>query len=183
MKKLLFILLCISSLYSQSHFYFGGSMGAYHESFEEQSNVVENTTITSLKIGYGQRKAYAVEFSFDYIKNKSKVFSSSGKYDGNRYGFNLALVKSFDYDLFVLPFIKAGFGSGFMHIQRTTQKKISYGSYNLATGVFIPIYKKFDIELGYKYRYMSYQPIDTIAEKTRYKSHINILYSGINFRF
>jgi len=183
LKKLLFILLYVSALYSQSYFYVGTSLGAYHESFENQDDVTLNTSIANVKVGYGKRKAYAIEFSFDYIPNKSKIFSSSGKYDGDRYGFNLALIKSFDYDIFVLPFIKAGFGSGYMHIQRSIQDKLSYGSYNLSGGIFIPLDKSFDIELGYEYRYTSYQTINTIADRIDYKSHVNFIYTGINFRF
>ena len=183
LKKLLFILLYVATLYSQSNFYIGTSLGAYHESFVNQDNIILNTSIANLKVGYGHREAYAVEFSFDYIQNKSKIFSSSGQYDGDRYGFNLALVKSFDYDIFILPFIKAGFGSGFMKIQRSIQKKLSYGSYNLAAGILVPLNKTFDLELGYEYRYLSYQSINTVAQRVHYKSHVNTVYTGINFRF
>jgi opacity protein-like surface antigen len=183
LKKLLFTLLFSSALYSQSHFYFGTSAGAFHESFVDQDNVVLNTVIANFKMGYGQQKAYAIEFSFDYTKNDSRVFSSTTTNDGDKYGFNLNLVKSFDYNIFILPFIKAGFGTGFLEIERSLQKKLSYGSYNLAGGIFIPLNKTFDLELGYEYRYTSYQAINTIAQRIHYKSHVSVLYSGINYRF
>ncbi len=183
LKKLLFFLLFTSSLYSQSLLYIGTSIGAYHESFDTDDDISLSTSIANFKIGYGNRKNYAIEFILDYMPNKSKIFSSSGTYDGDRYGFNIALVKAFDFDIYALPFIKAGFGSGYMKINRNMQRKLSYGSYNVAAGMFLPINATLDVELGYEYRYVSYQSINTISQSLQYDAHANSVYCGINIRF
>ena len=183
LKKLLLFLLLMSSLYSQSQFYIGTGIGAYNESFDTDNDISLSTSIATFKVGYGDRKNYAIELILDYMPNKSKIFSSSGTYDGDRYGFNLALVKAFDFDIYALPFVKAGFGSGFMKIDRAMQTKLSYGSYNIAAGMLLPVNKTFDIELGYEYRYVSYQAINTIAQRVQYNAHANSVYGGINIRF
>ena len=183
MKKIFLLLLLILPIYAnEAQFYIGASLGGYHESLV-QNNAVVNEPIATLKVGYGERNNYAVEFSVDYIQNDSQIFSSGTSTDKDRYGFNLALLKAYDFDIYVLPYIKAGFGSGYMKITRAMQNKISYGSYNLATGIFIPINKTFDIEIGYEYRYLSYQSVNTIAQRVQYKAHANIISSGLNIRF
>jgi len=184
LKKTLLFLLFISSLYAkEGSFYIGSSYGAYNELFDTQTKVESSSAIANIKVGYGLRKSYAVEFSLDYTKNKSKIFSSSGASDGDKYGFNLDLVKSFDYDIYIFPFVKAGFGAGTMKIERSLQKKLSYGSYNLCGGFFLPLGKTYDLEFGYQYRYVSYQAINTITQRIKYKSHANIAYAGFNIRF
>jgi len=162
----------------------GMSAGAFNETFNtvEASN---SSAMATLKVGYGDIKAYAVEFSLDYAYNRSKIFSTSSEVtrDGNKYGFNVSLLKSFDWDIYILPLVRVGFGTGFLDIDRTLQKNLSYGSFQLALGTFVPISDDFDLELGYEIRSTSYEAINTIVTKTSYGSISNIAYMGINYRF
>jgi len=162
----------------------GLSAGAFNETFDtiEASN---SSAMATFKVGYGDIKAYAVEFSLDYAYNRSKIFSTSADVsrDGNKYGFNVSLLKSFDWDIYILPFVKVGFGTGFLDIDRTLQKNLSYGSFQGTLGTFVPLNNDIDLELGYEIRSTSYEAINTIVTKTSYSSLSNIAYMGINYRF
>jgi len=184
LKKTVLFLLLLSSLYADSKIYMGLSSGVFNESFstvEAQSS----SAMATFKVGYGDIKAYAVEFSVDYANNRSKIFSSSSEVskDGDKYGFNVSLIKSFDYDIYILPFIKVGFGSGFLDIERALQKSLAYGSFQFGMGAYLPLGEDFDIELGYEIRNTSYEAINTIVKQTSYDSVSNIAYMGINYRF
>jgi hypothetical protein len=179
-KITLFLVLLSSYLYANAGIYVGIGGGGYWENFTKE-NLKSSSAMGALKIGYGDRKRYSIELSIDYLKNDSTIFSSSGE-DGDKFGFNVALIKAFDFH-YLYPYMKAGFGSGLLTIQRELQTSLSYGSYNLATGAFIPLNKTLDLELSYEYRYNTYQGVNTISQRVRYESHINIFYSGINIRF
>lgn len=184
MKKLLLFLLLLTSLSAQEQVYCGITSFYTQENFTnlEAKNVALRTKV---KIAYGDIKSYAVEFSIESMKNSSKIFSAPGvnTLDGDMLGFNIELLKSFDLDIYVYPFIRAGFGTGAMDIKRELQSSLSYGSFNLSSGLFIPIYSDVDLELGYEYRSISYESIDTIIAKTSYKSNSNSFYFGFNVRF
>lgn len=184
MKKLILFLLLVSSLYSESKVYVGLSAGVFNEQFSE-IEATNSSSIAAFKIGYGDIKAYAVEFSLDYAQNSSKIFSSSPNVtkDGDKYGFNVSLLKAFDWDIYVLPFAKIGFGTGFLDIDRELQKSLTYGSFQFTLGTFVPIGDDFDLELGYEIRTTSYEAINTIITNTSYDSMSNIAYMGINYRF
>ena len=185
MKKIILFLLLLSSLFGEAKFYIGSSYGMLEEEFTDDIDAQSSTSVVTVKAGYGVREAYAVELALEYIDTQSKIFSSNSdtEFDGAKYGMNVSLLKAFDLDIYILPFIKAGFGAGSLTIERIMQNKLYYGSFNVGTGFFIPIAKNFDFELGYDYKYTSYEAIDTIAEKLSYQSHINIAYLGLNVRF
>lgn len=184
MKILLLFFLLLSSLYAKSSIYIGTNTGIYHESFNKVK-ASSSGEIATFQVGYGDRKAYAVEFSLDYSQNSAKVFSSSTDVskDGDRYGLNISLLKAFDFNIYALPFVKVGFGTGTFDIKRTLQKSLTYGTFNFTLGTFLPLSQHFDAEVGYEIRETSYESIDTIATKTSYGSLINIAYMGINYRF
>jgi opacity protein-like surface antigen len=183
LKKIVLFFLLLGTLYAQeAGLYMGSSLASYNESFNSNSDVSITTSMETIKCGYGARNGYSVELSFDFIQNNSQIFSTNQE-DGDRYGFNLALSKAFTLNKYLLPFVKVGFGSGTMKIERELQKHLSYGSYNLATGLLIPLNKHYDLEVGYEYRYISYESIDTIAQTIQYKSNANIFSLGINVRF
>jgi len=180
LKKILLSLLLLTSLYAESKIYLGSSVGFTNEKFTDDVDAKSSTGVLKLKAGYGDRKLYAIEFSVDYTDNKSKIFSAN---DGVKYGLNVELVKAFDLDVYVLPFFKAGFGSGSLEIDGQFQDKLHYGSFNLSTGIFIPINEHFDFELGYDYKYVSYEGIDTIADQVSYDSNANTVFFGFNVRY
>lgn len=184
MKKILLFLLVISSLYCNDKFYLGTNYGYYQEKFSI-INANNTSTISRIKVGYGDIKSYAIEFSLDYLPNQSKIFSSSTNVtkDGDKIGFNVALIKAFDFNIGLYPFAKVGFGTGFMDIKREIQNSLSYGSFNLSAGTFVPLSDTIDLELGYEYRSVSYQAVDTIVTKRRISSNANIVYIGFNVRF
>ncbi len=180
MKKTLSILLLVSSLYSDAKLYFGLNYGSINEEFKNDLDAQSSSQMISFKGGYGDINAYAIDLSIDIVDNKSSIFS---KTDGKKYALNLEFVKAFDFDTFMNPFFSAGFGSGQLKITNTLQDSLSYGSLNVGVGTFIPINEYFDLEIGYKYKYLSYERVDTIVEKVSYKSHTNTIYSGFNLRF
>jgi hypothetical protein len=179
LKKILLFLLLITSLYAESKIYLGLNAGAYLEQLDASSKSA-TTEMISIKAGYGDIKAYAVEISIDYIDNKTDLFASG---DGVKYGMNVSLLKSFDFNLFFIPFIKGGFGTGKMDsTAKTNKNSLAYGSFNLGIGSFIPINDSFDLELGYDYRALTYEKVDAALSSIS-KSNVNLLYAGVNYRF
>lgn len=181
MKKTILFLLLLTSVYADnSQIYLGLSSGYYNESFTDGVDAKSSSYMSKLKIGYGDRDAYAVEFSLDYMDNQSNIFSSS---DGSKTGMNVELLKAFDFNTFFNPFFKAGFGAGFLSIDTKMQQTLHYGSYNLGAGFFVPLNKSFDFELTYDYKAITYEELDTIANSISYKSNLNAISFGINMRY
>jgi opacity protein-like surface antigen len=182
LKKLLLSTLLLSSLYAESKIFLGTSYGYYSESLTrtDSSETSGSSNMLSIKAGYGDVKAYAIEFSLDYIDNKDALFSQN---DGEKYGLNVDLLKAFDFDIYILPYIKAGFGAGILDTE-LNDGSFKYGSFNLGLGTFIPINDSLDLELGYNYRYLTYEKDnDTTTNEATPTSHINLIYLGINTRF
>lgn len=181
MKKLLLFFTLLSSLYSEATFYIGSNIAYQYEILSTGKKKAFNTTENiNLKVGYGDIKAYSVELSLDYSPNNSNVVSQN---DEAKYGFNIEVLKAFDFNLFFNPFLKVGFGSGSMKAQRELQTNITYGSYNFGAGVYIPINEDFDIELGYLYKTVSYEKFNLLDQSIELSSHQNNSYAGINYRF
>ncbi|MBN2815757.1 MAG: porin family protein [Campylobacterales bacterium] len=177
MKKIaLFIPLFFSSLlFGESQIYMGTSYGYSNVSTKYANSTVEETyseDTVRIKAGYGQREAYAVEFSMEYIESQPK-----------KYAFDISVIKAFDWGIYVNPYIKAGFGAGILDNRENEDKSLTYGSFNLGTGLFIPMGKHFDFELAYEYKNRSYQKVNELDGTESRTSHVNMFYSGINVRF
>ena len=180
MKKIILFLFLITSLYSDAKIYLGLSYGFYDENFIDGNQAQSSGTIEKLKVGYGDRKSYAIELSLEHLKNDSEIFSQN---DSDKYGINIELIKAFDFDIHVNPFFKAGIGTDYLKIDREVQDTLYYGSFNLGLGIFIPVNEYFDFVLEYDHKSISYEGIDTIAEQISYKSNLNSAHLGFNVRF
>jgi hypothetical protein len=185
LKKIILFLLLISSLYSDAKVYIGANIGTFNESFNGDTEAFSSSQLATIKIGYADRDTYGVEFSLDYMKNRSKIFSSDEKTqtDGDRYGLNVSLTKAFNYDIYIIPYVKGGFGAGVLDIKRVTQDNLFYGLFNIGGGILLPVNENFDFEIGYDYKYSSYKAIDMVVEKMIYKSNIHVAYFGFNVRY
>ncbi len=184
MKRTFFTLfLSVCSLFAfqyDAKFYMGLGGGVQYEKFTDEKGTKNTPAFGALKFGYGDRRAYAVEFTLNYIDNKSNIFSNNDK---QRYGMDVMFVKAYNISKYVYPLFRAGFGAGEMKVERKLENKIAYSSYNLGAGAFFPFTEHFDIEATYEYRYTSYESVDLIAEKLKLQSHINQIYFGVNYRF
>ena len=125
-----------------------------------------------LKAGYGIREAYAIEFALDYINS-----------DPKKYAFEIALVKAFDWGIYINPFVKAGFGAGIIDNSENENKSLTYGSFNLGGGFYVPMGEHYDIEFSYEYQNRSYEKVDRADTTESRTSHSNIAYIGFNVRF
>jgi hypothetical protein len=168
-----------TALYADAKLYFGVAYANISEKFDNL-NAKSSSDAIKVKVGYGIREAYAIEFSVENVKNESKIFSTK---DDDKYGANIELIKAFDLDTFIYPYFKAGFGAGRMDINRELQDKLNYGSFNFELGTFIAVNEHLDFELGYGYKKISYESIDTVVAETEYKSTAGTLYIGFNTRF
>ena len=184
MKKVILIFFFTINLFAEAQPYIGLNYGAIYDKLST-ANASSTSQFLNLKAGYGVRKSYAVEIYLEYIQNRSKIFSSNPttQYDGDKYAINVELVKSFDFDIYILPFIKAGFGAGSFKVVRSLDNKISYGSFNLGTGFYIPISKYYDIELGYRYKSISNEGLDLVSQIIVHTSNANVAYVGFNLRY
>lgn len=176
MKKIAIILLLLSSLYADAKIYTGASYGYLNESFSAENAKANSVGVAKIKVGYGDIKGYAVEFSLDYSAADSNYLSSE---IAPRYAMNIDLVKAFDFDIYINPFFKAGMGSGYL--ESTENGKLAFGSFKVGAGTFIPINYYLDLELGYEYKYVSYEKLkDAVSSEL---SDVNIIYAGFNVRF
>ncbi|GEM_PF-975054 len=179
-QKFILFLVLISTLSSDEKVYIGTGYGYHDENFNKDISAHSASNMGKLKFGYGDIKAYAIELSLDYIDNRSKIFSPN---DNAKYGLNLDFVKAFDFNIPVNPFFKVGFGAGYFNVERELENSLSYGSFNLGGGLFIPLTGIIDLEIGYEHKYTTYQAVETIASKISYESSVNISYLGFNVRF
>lgn len=182
MKKIFAsLLLLTSSIFAESSFYFGAGYSYINESISFNNlSTNANNNAAKLKIGYGEQTAYAIEFSLNYIDNTTALLTTADK---EKYGFDIELMKAWDFDIYAIPFVRVGFGAGRMSsTARTNAKAISYGSFNGTLGTLVPISESFELELAYEYKHLSYQKTDSNAS-TSPSSHQNGVYFGINYRF
>jgi len=169
------------SAFAQSYLYFGTHYAKHYEELKtQQSEAYHNTDAFNFKIGFGKQNGYAIELSLDYITNDANIFSDK---DSDKYHFNLELLKAFDLDTFFYPYLKVGFGVGFMEVQRSTQSTLNFGSYNAGLGCFIPISEHVDLELGYVYKSISYEQLNLLDQQLQLKTDGHNSYAGFNFRF
>ena len=181
MKQFLLFLALFTSLYADAKLYVGANTGYQYEVFTvDATTAYNNAKNFNLKFGYGDMKAYAIEFSIDYTPNESNIVSQN---DGDKYGFNIELLKSFDFDLFFTPFVKVGFGSGLMKVERSTKTQVNYGSFNAGIGTFIPLDEHFDLEIAYLFKQLSYEKFNLIDQIQEPSARQQNAYAGINFRF
>ena len=183
MKKILFITLLASSLFAQAKIYMGFGYNLYSESYSYSASALPDTVDNALRLkaGYGIRDSYAVEFSLDYIDHAQ--YAQNKQTGKAKYGFNVSLLKAFDFGIFINPYIKAGFGTGIIDNFGEAEKSLTYGSFDLGTGFFIPMGEDYDIEVAYEYRNLSYQKQDQLNSTIQNRSHVNTAYLGINLRF
>ena len=180
MKKIILFLLLISSLYSDAKVYMGLGAGFMNEAFSDNANSTNSAEMGKIKIGYGDREAYAIEFSFDYLKNDESIFSTTGE-DSDKFGMNIELIKSVNWDIYILPYFKVGIGSGYFDISADDQTSLNYSSVNFGLGFLVPVNEHVDFEVGYDYKYVSYEELTSSGEQIG--SHLNGVFTGINFRF
>lgn len=174
-----------SFLYSDAKIYMGVGGGIYSETLDDTAKTNISANMARVKFGYGDREAYAVEFSVDYIDNSEQLLDINGTVaNGTRYGLNVELIKAFDLGIYINPFVKAGFGMGYME---TTvdggNDTLSFGTFNLGAGTFIPMGEHFDLELAYDYKYTSYQKVQQLSDADIQKSMSHTGYIGVNVRF
>ncbi|HIC13034.1 MAG TPA: porin family protein [Sulfurimonas sp.] len=194
MKKIILFALLTTSLFAEAKIYMGLGYSLYDESYSYSASDLPSTSDNAyrLKFGYGIREAYAVEFAFDYIEHASyDITPETGK---AKYAFNIALMKAFDWGIYINPFVKVGFGAGMIDTGGTSNPSLTYASFDAATGFFIPINSSSDFEIAYEYKNLSYEqrrqnPGETNEEYQMYKSipsnssHVNNIYFGYNIRF
>ncbi len=182
---LLLLLLSFSALFARTNVYVGLGLSRVHETLQPYLTYVPQkretiNTELSMKIGYGHRDGYAAELSLDYLQNHSQFYAPG---DAQKLGFNISLLKAYDFGIYVNPFLKAGFGAGSLKTNAdTTNNSLTYGNFHLGGGFFIPLSSQMDVELSYQYQYISYEKVD-LENAANPKSHLNGLYAGFNIRF
>jgi len=185
-KVLAAMLLCWGVLHANPTFYLGaGSIGG-SESFTVKNPGVKAEQTQALisgvqfKAGYGERRAYAVEFDLGYARYDKNIFSDE---DTDYYYFDLSLIKAFDFGVGFYPFFKLGYGTGELEIRRTLTNSISSGSFFGGIGTFVPLFESIDLEISALYRVKSWEDLDLMGAYVETSSHLFEPYIGLNFRF
>lgn len=175
MKKITLFLLILGTLaFGDSKVYTGVGYALVDLQTKDVSFLERESALTNaarVKIGYGRRDAYAIELSLEYIESTPE-----------RLGFDISLLKAFDWDIYVNPFVKAGFGAGTLHSTDNSEHSLRYGSFNFGGGLFLPLGEHFDIELAYEYKNLSYQKEHDDAPSSG-TGDANTLYIGVNIRY
>jgi len=179
------LLLSFTTLFASTNVYIGIGLSRVKETLDPylayipEQKSIDNSEL-AMKIGYGHRDGYAAELSLNYLQNHSKVYANG---DAQKLGFNVSLLKAYDFGIYVNPFLKAGFGAGTLKSDvDTNNQSLTYGNFHLGGGFFIPLSSQMDIELAYQYRFISYEKID-LNNAANPKSHLNAIYAGFNIRF
>ena len=193
MKKILFLLavgfLSASAFQYNARLYVGAGGGSSNEKLTnlsptpKQNAKTQTSSFASVKFGYGDIRAYAVEVVVNYADNKSDVFSADDK---AQYGADIMFIKAFNFTDIFYPYLCVGIGAGEMKITKDSinnREKSAYSSTNYGAGIFVPVFGSFDLELRYLYKYTAYQSIKEGAKTYKPKSHKNQLYFGVNYRF
>jgi len=210
LKKIILFFTLVSVTFAYQYdakFYVGIGGGSEVENYTNTNKKeldAATSAIGTIKFGYGDQKAYAIEFAFNYIQNDTNTFS---KDDGIKYGLDITFIKAYPLTTYFYPFVKVGFGAGEMEVDQESigegaigitlteetkalqRQRISYSSYNVGFGAYFPFSETFEIELSYMYRYNSYQSLDysednaETIETYKLQSHINQIYLGVNKRF
>ena len=176
MKKIILFLLFLGTFsFGDSKFYIGTGAGYSNVTTNLGVSLEDeqfNEEVFRVKLGYGDREAYAVEISTDYINSDEK-----------KYAFDISILKAYDLGIYINPFAKVGFGAGVLDEQNNQNQSLTYGSFHIGGGIFIPINEHFDIEVAYEYKNRSYQKANELDYTQSRTSHINFVYAGINFRY
>jgi len=210
LKKLFLLTLFTTLLFGYQYdakLYVGLGGGSEVESYTNTNDISLDSTSAGfgvIKFGYGDQKAYAIEFALNYIANSNHIFSTS---DGAKYSLDITFIKAYPLTSWFYPFAKVGFGAGEMEVNKATlgegdiginltddakklkRDRISYSSYNIGFGGYFPLSSTLEFEVSYLYRYNSYQSLDynengsNDIKTLKLKSHINQIYFGINKRF
>lgn len=185
-RWLTFFLLLLGTLRADPTVHFGlGAIGG-SESFtvrnpgepEQREDVLLQGV--QFKAGYGNMRAFAIEFDLGYGRYDKNVFSDK---DTEYTYFDVSLIKAFDFDIGFYPFFKLGFGTGELAVDRTITNSLSSGSFFGGIGVYVPIAYGFDFEASAIYRDKSWEGLKMIGAQVKSTSYIIEPYLGINYRF
>lgn len=176
LKKITLFLLFLTTLaFGEAQLYVGTGLGYANVKADLANSSLEETfseDLMRLKFGYGDRKAYGVEFTLDYVNS-----------DPKKYAFDVSLIKAFDWDIYVNPFVKAGFGGGVLDNRDNENKSLTYGNFHAGAGVYVPLVADFELELAYEYKHRSYQKKNELDITENRTANINYGYIGVNYRF
>jgi hypothetical protein len=186
-KRLLGVLaVSISILQAEPtvHFGLGGVVGTEYFTVTNPGQSAQNEKAmfqgVQLKAGYGDIRAYAVEFDVGYGAYDKNIFSDK---DTGYVYFDISLIKAFDFDMGFYPFFKLGMGTGELEVRRTLAHSLSSGSFFGGLGAYVPIGKGFDLEASAIYRFKSWEDLDMIGAQIQSSSYFIEPYLGINYRF
>jgi len=185
-KKTVLTLLIAAVAWADAGPYFGVGATGGSETFTVSNPGVPKREETALlqaaavKFGYGEMEAYAIEFLLGYGRYDQNIFSTN---DRDYFFFDLSLIKAFETPWKIFPFIKVGFGTGELSVERASTQSLSSGSWFGGGGVYWPLGMGFDLETSVVYKLQRWQGLDMIgAEVTTYSRRIEP-YVGINWRF
>ncbi len=186
MKKLILIILMSVAAWAQAGIYTGFGTSYSSEHFTAISTGFEEKTMSAamqsvkVKAGYGVRGGYAIEVALGYGEYDKNIFSDN---DGEFISLDLDIIKSFDFDLGFQPFIKLGFGAGYMTVDRVLESSLANGSFQVGGGVYIPLGSSFEIEMNVIYRGRNWENVDLIGDPAEVSTSVVEPYIGLNYRF
>ena len=184
MRYILLFSLFIGSLSADAKVFIGLKTALTNETYEvnyrgQDESVDVSALAYGVKLGYGNIRSYALEVSFLAQKFDKNVFSDS---DSVNYLIDFDLIKSFDFGFDLLPFIKAGFGTGEMYVNRNIETYVNNGYFKIGGGVYYTFYDVVDIELGTVYFNSSWTSLD-LGSELKSTSNGYRPYGAINVRF
>jgi len=187
LRKILLTVLFSAALWAEAGVYIGAGGTIYNEDFIFNSTGFAANEMSAtyqgakVKVGYGDRKAYAIEFSLSYGEYDKNIFSDN---DREQFFVDIDIVKAFDFDIYVYPFIKFGFGAGKLKIDRKLDSSITSGSFQAGGGFYIPLFDSdFELEASAVYRWKHFEGIDLVGDPADIESSMIEPYIGLGYRF
>lgn len=137
-----------------------------------------------LKIGGGEDGGVKVQATLSFIEYDESIFDNTNK---DYIEVGLDLIKEFEVNKNVYPFIKGGLGVGSMDVEGYSESSITGVSLNLGAGLSFKATDNFYLVGGVDYVYRKWQDIEyTIGWSTVTVSTTDSAlkpYIGANFKF
>jgi opacity protein-like surface antigen len=188
MKKILIISMLYSTMVlADSKVYLGLFGGVANEQFSKPKTGNIFSSAAKINLGYGDYKSYSAEIYFLYNQDNKNYFSDTSSKGGTRYSAGLNLIKAFDFGVNFYPFVKVGFGGGYLSaditIQNGNRNNLKFSSLDAGFGFNYLLVKSVVLQVCATYKHTNYQQIDPQASSGSITSNGLTTLAGLMYRF
>ncbi len=191
MKKIVASLICLlagnvlaNELYFGADVAFSANTNKYTGPTDPSQNYDVGNDYTELKLqlGYGEEADVKIQGYFSYLAYDEGIYDSTNE---GLYEFGAELIKEFAYDEDIFPFVKAGFGFGFMGVNGYTKDMATEVGGNLGAGVRYKLDEDISLKGGLDLVFRQWDSVyaNSTLKQTNLQTDSTKLYFGIEYTF